>query len=168
MNGSRSHLETISTVLKMECDNEITALKQFGIVPEEYSHYRRYLLSNDLARTAIENEHPTLKPTQGGMALLSIANRIEDINANPKPITLTITNVEKKETMQTSHNKTKNANAIHEKLMRLYVVEDAEVTRLEVQSNENYSDDGEVEIAEHTQRRDILHKMLRAVQHMTQ
>ena len=56
---------------------------------------------------------------------------------------------------------------IWDRLMRFYVIEDAEITRLQIQLSDYFDMEEETELVEHIQRKDILHKMLNAVRHMS-
>jgi len=69
--------------------------------------------------------------------------------------------------MYKSHTKTQKNKLIWDRLMRFYVIEDAEITRLQIQLSDDFDMEEEADLVEHIQRKDILHKMLNAVRHMS-
>ena len=57
---------------------------------------------------------------------------------------------------------------IRDRLMRFYVIEEAEIARMAAQLADDIDTEDEIELAEHFKRRDILFRMLKATTHTPQ
>jgi len=164
MNSNRSHLQILAGILKMGASDEGSIRQHLGLAPEEFNRYRSYLLRNGLAKAVTDNEGAgLLQPTSGGEALLRVADKLGALDATDSRDARSWHTAEQ-DARSFFRSRAATIKMLQKKLLWAYVMEQAEVTRLEAQLEAGGGDDneGEVELEEHLRKLRALQMLLEA------
>jgi len=153
----------------MGAAGEVTIPEQLGLAPEEFNQYRSYLLKTCLANETIDNEHTHLQPTSAGYALVRLIDKLDSVAINDgesKDLA-----VEECSPLPISSDRAATVELLRKGLLQSYVLEQAEVIRLETQlryseANEKLIEETEAieimeEFREHQRRLSVLQDFLK-------
>ena len=153
MNGKRTDVQIIRDMLKMGTATETSMQYQLGLPPEEFDRYRRHLLRRGFAIETIDPSRDyILQPTPAGQALMRLIDTLESIDTKKQEREHPPTR--EQSTVVLSPNMAVTMMLMRDRLFQGYVLEQAEVTRLEALLK--YDGDDEELIKEYKQREQKL------------
>lgn len=159
-------LQVIRDMLKMGTAAETDMQSQLGLPTEEFDQYRRHLLNRSLAIETIDPSRDfLLQPTPAGESLMHLIDTVESIEGRKQQREHLPS--EKQPPMALSPNMAVTVTLMRDKLFQGYVLEQAEVARLEAQLK--YDGDDEELIKEHKQHEqklNLLHEFLGVFAHL--
>ncbi len=132
MNKRQSELQVIKTILKMGAKREADIQSQLGLTPQEFEGYRRYLIRKGLVNKGNGNGHiHALQPTSSGEALVRLIDKLDSVAMNDEESRSL--DVEERLPMPIASDRVTTAKLLRGGLLRSYVLEQAELVRLETQ-----------------------------------
>ena len=166
MNRRQSELQVIKTMLKMGTKGEAGIQSQLGLTPEEFEGYRRHLIRKGLVNKNTDDGHiHTLQPTPSGEALVRFLDRLDSLEADVEEIESLP--VEQWPPMPLSSQKAATMKLMQNGLLKAYVLEQAEVTRLEALQRYDEGDEELIEeLAQHQLKLEWLHDLLNILPHL--
>ena len=152
MNGKQNDMQIIRDMLRMGNATETSMQHQLGLPPEEFDRYRRHLLRKGFATETIDpTQDFILQPTPAGQALVHMINTMESIETKKQKPNRP---AEVQPSVPLSPNMAVTVMLMRDRLFQGYVLEQAEVARLEAQLK--YDGDDEELMKEHKQREQKL------------
>jgi len=159
-------LQVIRDMLKMGTATETDMQSQLGLPTEEFDRYRRHLLNRALAIETIDPSRDfLLQPTPAGESLMHLIDTVESIEDRKQQKERPPT--KEQSPVALSPNMAVTVTLMRDKLFQGYVLEQAEVARLEAQLK--YDGDDEELIKEHKQheqKMNLLHEFLGVFAHL--
>lgn len=159
-------LQVIRDMLKMGTATETDMQSQLGLPTEEFDRYRRHLLNRSLAIETIDPSRDfLLQPTPAGESLMHLIDTVESIEGRKQQKEHLPSG--KQASVALSPNMAVTVTLMRDKLFQGYVLEQAEVARLEAQLK--YDGDDEELIKEHKQheqKMNLLHEFLGVFAHL--
>ncbi len=133
MNVEKPNLQIIKNILKMGAAGEVSIPERFGLVSEEFNQYRDYLLKRHLANEITDDKHSHfLQPTPAGYALVRIIDKLDSVSENDEE-SHQGPGAEECLPMPISSDRVTTVKLLRNKLLQAYILEQAEITRLEAQ-----------------------------------
>ncbi len=164
MNNNWSHLQAIEDILKMISVGEGSA-EQLALAPDEFDRYCSYLLRCGLVTVNTDSGYvDLLRPTSAGKALLLLIDKIEALCASD----IEEDTVEYREELDTRLPNREWAETIEwrDRIFQAYVLEEAELTRLEIQMEGVDDEEGESELEQRHQNLSVLRNLLDTFQRL--
>ncbi|MCD6453483.1 MAG: hypothetical protein J7K77_04285 [Dehalococcoidales bacterium] len=164
MNNTRFRLEVVRDMLKVGSGDIDKIGQQLGLTHEEFDQYCAYLSKAGLAKIFVSDGHIyLLQPTSSGEALLLLVDKIEALDAPPPKRVRPHPN-RPSSCRVVSLTKASIAEQLSGKLLQAYVLEQAELIRVETQLRDS-GDEGE-ELVERQRRLTMLHQLLEVIQRL--
>ena len=166
MNGKRTDMQIIRDMLKMGTIAETDMQYQLGLPEEHFDIYRRHVLRKGFAIETIDpSQDFILQPTPAGKTLAHLIDTLEEIEVKkPKG---EHSPAKGQSPMALSPNMTATVMLMQDRMFQAYVLEQAEVARLEAQLKHD-GDDEELmkEHKHHKQKMNLLGEFLNVLTHL--
>ena len=166
MNGKRNDMQIIRDMLKMGTTTETSMQYRLGLEEGDFDRYRRHILRRGFATETIDpSQDYVLQPTPAGEALMRLIDTLESIDTRKQKGEHSPAKGQSSAVL--SPNMAVTVMLMRDKLFQGYVLEQAEVARLEAQLK--YDGDDEELMKEHKQREQklgLLHEFLGVFTHL--
>ena len=166
MNRTQFELKIIKDILKMGAAGVASIEDQLGLASEEFDSYRRHLINKGLANETTGNSGDyLLQPTSAGNALVRLIDSLDSVDAlnNKKDERVRV----KERLPITSSKRATTLKLLREGALRAYVLEQAEVTRVEAQLRYAEADEELIsELAQHQLKLTWLRDFLDTLPHL--
>ena len=165
MNSKQLHLETIEKILKMVGNGQGSIRQQLGLDHEEFLEHYSHLLRSGLAKADTGNGHNSfLQLTPSGEALLLLIDGIDALDASD--VEEGAVEYAEEVGMELSGRELSDTMEWRDRLLRSYVLEQAEVARLQAQLRDDDDEEGELELEQRQQRLGWLQNLLEMFQRL--
>lgn len=140
MKGTRLYLDVIRDMLSMGACDEDSMIRQLGLAPSEFERFRSYLLRAGLAASiTVGDSSCILQPTPRGERLLRLLEKLE---APDGPRADTGNYVDEAPAVPPRPASAGKGSLLRQRLLQIYVMQQAEVARLEAQLRDGEDEGG--------------------------
>ncbi len=166
MNGKQTDVQIIRDMLKMGAATETSMQYRLGLEEEDFDRYRRHVLKRGFA---IETIDPTrdfiLEPTPAGQSLLRLIDTLESIDTKKQK--RAHSPAKEQSPMALSPNMAATVMLMQDRMFQAYILEQAEVVRLEAQLKHDGDDEELIkEHKHHEQKMNLLGEFLGVLAHL--
>ncbi len=165
MNRNPSQLKIIEEILKRAGSDEDSICHQLNLAPEDYDRYRNYLLRIGLVKADTDDGYVgILQVTSAGKALLRLIDRIDGLIG--QDVEGDALDYGEEFGAWSPSRGMEETMGWRDTILQNYVLEQAEITRLETQLSTDDDDEGETELEQRYRRLSALQNLLDKMGHL--
>ena len=169
MNRTQPGLKVIEKILRQIERGEEEISQQLGFTPDEFDRYCGYLMGSGLIKAVRrDGQCGVLRLTTSGKALLTLVDKLDWFGGAEFGDGSKGRYGRGGEPWQAwrKRERAEVVEMIRGRLVQAYVLEEAEVVRLEAQLGEGEDEEGEIELERRCQGKSILRNLLDTFQHL--